>query len=187
MDKILFKDFKEQVLKDGFQEKIAIVYVPVLEQNNLIEKIKQIAISTDINGIMKVDYMMRDVVTLILIVSNFTDIDISNEILNADGDIDVSKMLSIYDFLKESKIDEFLVNALYCEDFITSAYRALEQEVRIGNSLENVFAVQLTKFTEMIGKTFDGKNFKALVKELGKLDNNSIIGQLLNKNKGELN
>ena len=71
-----FSELKEQVqLGVNASELINFEYVPLMSQKIIIDNIKSICLKEDNNGILSIDYVFKNLFTLLYVSVNFTNIE----------------------------------------------------------------------------------------------------------------
>jgi len=135
-------------------------YLNFVEKKILCDKVLNGAISLNKNGIMSVNrYNLRFFTDLVLI-ENYTNIEIDNE-----------NVVSDYDFLCEQDIIK-KIKELIPEDelyFIHNAiYEGIDDKLEESNSIGAVLANKLNKLIEIIDKNTNPKEIKSFIKVLSR-------------------
>lgn len=144
-----FKEFKEQIqLGIKISELIKFKYVPLMSQQIMIENIKSICLKED-NNLKKIDYMFKDLFTLLYVSVNYTDLEFDN-LYDDEYNINFNIALDIYDYFKELKIDKYIYNQSDCQDFIRLLDKEIEQEINIKNSVSFVLAEVLNNIVNKL-------------------------------------
>jgi len=131
-------------------------YLSHVEKKILCENIINASLDQDENGLVVADYFNRELTKNIGIIVNYTDIEMSEEFLED------------YDFLCEQGIVDYILNNMNKSDryFIKSMVsKGIEQEIKIGNSIESILAKNLQN---LIYKIPDEKFIKKLMNDIPK-------------------
>ena len=161
-------ELKEKLEQGEAIENLVLVlpYLPFVEKKIMVDRIVDACINIDENGIYTVDNFNKKLMTDLVIIGNYTDLEFSENTLED------------YDYLVKNKVVNHVINNMDVDelDFIYDLIHVeLKQKVEIGNSLSNVLAVNLQKLVEKIptDKQLKGLS-KSLVKDLNKFDWNKI-------------
>jgi hypothetical protein len=180
-----FQEFKEKVLAgEKFENLIKIKHIGLATQKVVIDNIKLFSISSEANGMKRVDYILKELITLLSIIINATDIECEN-LYKEDETMDIEVALDIYDFLNEHDIDSFIYGNYDLYRFFEVLESEFEQEIKLSTTIEGVIATSLSK---LIDKIPDDKDLAKMVKQLNKIDTkNEIVQTILSTMNGVKN
>ena len=133
------------------------LYLSTIEKRIIVDNIINGCIEIDENSIMKVNFFNKKLISDISLVTNYT-----NLIFSDDNSIED------YDFLSQYKILNHIIKHIDSDelDFIYNMVEdELEQQIKIGNSLESVLSKGLNKLIEKIP---DEKSMNKLINNLPK-------------------
>jgi len=133
------------------------LYLSTIEKRIIVDNIINGCIEIDENSIMKVNFFNKKLISDISLVTNYT-----NLIFSDDNSIED------YDFLSQYKILNHIIKHIDSDelDFIYNMVEdELEQQIKIGNSLESVLSKGLNKLVEKIP---DEKSMNKLINNLPK-------------------
>ena len=136
------------------------LYLSTIEKRIIVDNIINGCIEIDENSIMKVNFFNKKLINDISLITNYT-----NLIFSDDNSIDD------YDFLTQYKILHYIIKNIDSDelDFIYNMVEdELEQQIKIGNSLENIIAKGLNK---LIDKIPDEKSMNKLINNIPKVLN----------------
>ena len=137
-------------------------YVNLIEQRRILNEVKSACLIADNNGFLKVDFILKDLFTLLYIVMNYSNIEIK-ELLFNDENINTRYALEIYDLFKKYNLDEFIYTESSCKHLLEILDKETKQELDINNSIALVIKNTLS---DMIGKLPSENNIKALMSEI---------------------
>jgi len=132
-------------------------YLSTIEKRIIVDNIINGCIEIDENSIMKVNFFNKKLISDISLVTNYT-----NLIFSDDNSIED------YDFLVQYKILHYIIKHIDSDELDFIEYMVeneLEQQIKIGNSLESVIAKGLNKLIEKIP---DEKSMNKLINNLPK-------------------
>ena len=135
-------------------------YLSTIEKKIIVDNIINGCIEMDENSIMKVNFFNKKLISDISLVTNYT-----NLIFSDDNSIED------YDFLSQYKILNHIIKHIDSDelDFIYNMVEdELEQQIKIGNSLESVIVNGLNK---LIDKIPDEKSMNKLINNIPKVLN----------------
>lgn len=161
-------------------------YIPLIQKKNIIENIINISFVEE-NGIYKIDYVMKELFTILGVFINYTNKEIPE--LYIDKNLNIEKAFELYDYLIELGIYDNLVLKI---DDIAALLDLLENEViqkkDILNSIEGILANGINKLIEKLPSDKELiKMAKSLTKDLSKLNPekmkyvNDVVSALDNK------
>ena len=135
-----FNELKEQI-KSGvnLSELINFEYVPIMSQKLMIDNIKSICLKEDNNSLLNIDYVFKNLFTLLYVSVNFTNIEF-DELYDEEYNINTELAFEIYDLFKKNKLDKFIFNQDDCKDFVEILENEIEQEINIRNSVSSVLS-----------------------------------------------
>lgn len=144
-----FNELKEQ-LQSGIKlpKLINCKYVPLVSQKTMMNNIKGICFIKD-NDLLRVDYTMKHLFEVLDILSNYTDI-VFEGLYTEDKNINSELAIEIYDYCKEYKIYEYVLENSDCNEFLSTLNNEIEQELQINNSVANVLNQVLNKLVNKI-------------------------------------
>lgn len=158
-----FNELKKQIeAGQDIKELIEFKYVSLPTQQSLIKNVKSACLQEDTNGFLKIDYSIRGLSQLLIIVVNFTDIDFKG-LYDKEGNINTKLSLEIFDYFKKNKFDKYIYADDSCQDFICILESELKQEIEINNSIGMVVKKTLNSLIE---KVPDGTSISKLTSEL---------------------
>ena len=132
-------------------------YLSTIEKKVIIDNIINGSVETDDNSIIKINFFNKKLISDISLITNYT-----NLIFSDDNSIED------YDFLTQYKILNYIIENIDNDelDFIYNMVEdELEQQIKIGNSLESVIVNGLNK---LIDKIPDEKSMNKLISNLPK-------------------
>ena len=135
-------------------------YLSTIEKKIIVDNIINGCIEMDENSIMKVNFFNKKLISDISLITNYT-----NLIFSDDNSIDD------YDFLSQYKILNHIIEHIDSDELDFIEYMVeneLEQQIKIGNSLESVIAKGLNKLIEKIP---DEKSMNKLINNIPKVLN----------------
>jgi len=133
------------------------LYLSTIEKRIIVDNIINGCIEIDENSIMKVNFFNKKLISDISLITNYT-----NLIFSDDNSIDD------YDFITQYKILNHIIKHIDSDEleFIYNMVKdELEQQIKIGNSLESVIAKGLNKLIEKIP---DEKSMNKLINSIPK-------------------
>jgi len=133
------------------------LYLSTIEKRIIVDNIINGCIEIDENSIMKVNFFNKKLISDISLITNYT-----NLIFSDDNSIED------YDFLSQYKILNHIIKHIDSDELDFIEYMVeneLEQQIKIGNSLESVIAKGLNKLIEKIP---DEKSMNKLINNLPK-------------------
>lgn len=143
----------------------------------------------DDEGMKKIDYRMKRIYEVIFALQIFYGIEFDT-MLDETGEVHLDGMLTTYDEIKKiTKIDELILRNDEIGEVLDAVEWALEQEVKVGNSLEKIIRDGLDKLLQKVpnidSKQID-KWMKQLPKALDKIspENREILKKAMEQNKG---
>jgi len=143
-------------------------YVNLVDQRRIINEIKSACLIVDDNSkLTKIDFVLKDLFTLLYITMNYTNIEIK-ELLFIDENINTRFALEIYDLLRKYNIDEFIYSESNCKHLLEMLEKEIEQEINIYNSVALVIKNILN---DIISKLPSEDNIKVLMSEIPTLMN----------------
>lgn len=145
--------------------------VGLIEQKKIINMVKSACLIETDNGFTKVDFVLKDMFTLLYIVINYTNIEIE-ESLYINDNINTVFAIEIFDLFKKHKLDEFIYIESGCDYLIHILDKEIEQELNINNSVS--FIVKKT-LDGLISKLPSEENIKGLMSEIPKLLNSVVL------------
>ena len=154
-------ELKEKLEQGEAIENLVLVlpYLPFVEKKIMVDRIVDACINIDENGIYTVDNFNKKLMTDLVIIGNYTDLEFSENTLED------------YDYLVKNKVVNHVINNMDVDelDFIYDlTHLEIEQKVKIGNSLESIVAKGLN---DLISKIPDEKGMKKLMGDIPKLVN----------------
>ena len=132
-------------------------YLSTIEKKVIIDNIINGSVETDDNSIIKINFFNKKLISDISLITNYT-----NLIFSDDNSIDD------YDFITQYKILNHIIKHIDSDEleFIYNMVEdELEQQIKIGNSLESVIVNGLNK---LIDKIPDEKSMNKLISNLPK-------------------
>jgi len=163
-----FNELKEQIqLGVNVSELINFEYVPLMSQKIIIDNIKSICLKEDNNGILSIDYVFKNLFTLLYVSVNFTNIEFE-ELYDEEYNLNSNFAFEIYDLFKEYKIDKFIFNQDDCKDFVEILENDITQEINIKNSVSSVLSQVLNSIA---GKLPSENSVNSLIGDLPALLN----------------
>lgn len=144
-----FNELKAQ-LQSGvnLSKLINIEYVPLISQKTMKNNIKGICLIKD-NDFLRIDYTIRHLFELLDILSSYTDIEFEG-LYTEDKNINSELAIEIYDYCKEHKIYDYVLENSDCKEFLSILNNEIEQEIEINNSVANVLNQVLNKLVDKI-------------------------------------
>ena len=136
------------------------LYLSTIEKRIIVDNIINGCIEIDENSIMKVNFFNKKLISDISLITNYT-----NLIFSDDNSIED------YDFLSQYKILNHIIKHIDSDELDFIEYMVeneLEQQIKIGNSLESVIAKGLNKLIEKIP---DEKSMNKLINNIPKVLN----------------
>lgn len=182
-----FNDFQEKVLTGEIsKESLEIKYIGLATQNAIIDNIKSFSVSEENNGMKRINYILKELMTVLSIITNATNI-VIEDIYNEDETMNIEKALEVYNFLKEHEIYSYiLINGKFT-DFLLMLENEFEMELNLSNTLQGVIATSLSK---LINRLPSEEGMKDIIEKLPNIINNAnpetlqFISQAIGWNKG---
>lgn len=182
-----FQEFKEKILTgENIKYWIKLKPVSLLIKNSIAKDIVNICLETDINGLVKVDFMLKELFVFLYSIANYIDLDIS-DVYKEDGSIDIEKAIEIYDFFVEKQLIDLIYE--YSKDLIVIVEEMIIQEKEINNSVSGVISGFLTKVLDKIPSE---EGIKSIMSELPNIINNAnpdnlkFISEAIGFNNGKI-
>lgn len=147
-------------------------YNSLLVKENMINKIKAVSF-TEENGITKIDFITKELFTVLIIFLEYTNKNINLYVKNENDEevLDVKLAFELYDYIVSEGIFDDLVNKI---NDISSLFNMLnqeiEQELKIKNSIEGILAKTLNRAIDVLEKNTNPKEMKKILTQLNKTD-----------------
>jgi len=142
-------------------------YLSHIEKKIVCDNIISASLNQNENGLIICDFYNQKLTTDISIIVNYTNIEISED-----------EFIEDYNYLCEQGIIKYVLNNMnkdefnFIEDMVSAN---INQERKIGNSLESIIAKGINKLTDKLPTDKELKSLsKSLVKDLNKFDWNKI-------------
>lgn len=160
-------EIKINEIKNDFSNIEIVTYLPYVVKNTILNKIIDSVIIDTEQGLKKVNYSLLTLSKEIILVSNYTNIEISQE-----------DVIESYDILKKSGVIEYVLKKMDKEEFLFYE-KTIKQELRqikeIDNSISGVLSNLLGKFIEKIPDSERINDMlPKLSEELGKISPETI-------------
>lgn len=125
--------------------------IPLLNKRDIIDEIVSNCITVEKNGLKKVDYFFKELLTFVEIISHYTDIDNSKLYMkNTDENnleyyvVNIEESVKLYDEMVES--GEYNKVLEQIDNIIDNINKEIEQEINLSNSVESI----LTNFFTLV-------------------------------------
>lgn len=132
-------------------------YLPFAVKKTMVDTMLNTAKTVE-NNIIKIDYALLQMVKEYILLNNYSNLDLSEE-----------DMLTTYDYLKENKVVDYVIEEIRNNGELDFYNVVLAQEIeqiqKVDNSLESIIAKSLNT---LIAKIPDEKGMAKLLKQLPK-------------------
>lgn len=145
-----FNELKEQILSDAsLSELIKFKYVSLVSQKNMVDNIMAICLINDDNGFMKINYTLKNLFKSLYILTNYADIEF-DELYDINNNINSLLAIEIYDFCKQYKIYDYVLNNCDCNDFNHLLENEITQKIEINNSVASILSQVLNNIVNKL-------------------------------------